>query len=75
MERRSYDALLEEHINAEKIRDAELKQDIKELKEAVESLIATWNQAKGILSFVKWILGISGGIATFLLFVKDHIKW
>jgi len=73
-ERRSLNLLLEEHIAQEGIQYSELKQDIQELKEAVQALTATWNQAKGVLSFIKWILGISGGITAFLVFVKDHIK-
>lgn len=69
-----FETLLEEHTRADIERYDDLKKDIADLKIAVESLIATWNQAKGVITFVKWIVGISGSVGAFILFVKDHVK-
>ena len=72
---------LEEHVDEERVRDAlmaakidEMSIQIQTLTKQVESLITTWNQTKGVVSFVKWIVGISGSVGAFILFVKDHLK-
>lgn len=71
----SFKEMLEDHTKADIERYDDLKKDIADLKIAVESLIATWNQAKGVLSFLKWIVGGLGGLTAFILFIKDHFKW
>lgn len=72
---------LEEHVDEERVRDAlisakieEMSKQIQTLTEQMESLVTSWNQAKGVLSFVKWVVGISGSLAAFILFIKDHFK-
>lgn len=72
---------LEEHVDEERVRDAlisakieEMSKQIQTLTEHMESLATSWNQAKGVLSFVKWVVGISGSLAAFILFIKDHFK-
>lgn len=72
---------LEEHVDEERVRDAimsakieEMSKQIQTLTEQMESLVTSWNQAKGVLSFVKWVVGISGSVGAFILFIKDHIK-
>lgn len=72
---------LEEHVDEERVRDAimsakidEMSEQIKTLTTQMESLITAWNQAKGVVSFIKWVVGISGSVAAFILFIKDHIK-
>lgn len=72
---------LGEHVDEERVRDAlmsakieEMAEQIKILSTQLESLISSWNQAKGALSFVKWAVGISGSVTAFLLFIKEHIK-
>ena len=72
---------LEEHVDEERVRDAlmsakieEMSKQIQILTEQMESLVTSWNQAKGVLSFVKWVVGISGSVGAFILFIKDHVK-
>ena len=72
---------LEEHVDEERVRDAlisakmdEMAEQIKTLSTQVEMLVNSWNQARGVLSFVKWFVGISSSITAFLLFIKDHVK-
>lgn len=72
---------LREHIGEEQIRDASmadkiqnLEDKVDKLSEDVKTLLEMWQQAKGIITFVKWMAGISGGIVAFIVFIKDHIK-
>lgn len=65
---------LEQHTAEEIERYEELRRDIRELKATVESLVNIWNQARGAISVIKWIAGISGSIGAFILFIKDHVK-
>ena len=72
---------MEAHVDEERVRDAlmatkidEMSIQIQTLTKQVESLITAWNQTKGVVSFVKWIVGISGSVGAFILFVKDHLK-
>lgn len=69
-----YTQQLEDHTNDEIRRYEDLKQDIKELKEQVATLVDIWNQAKGVITFIKWVTSIAGGLTAFLLFIKEHIK-
>ena len=73
-ERRSFDLVLKQHTKEEIERYEDLKKDIKELKETVENLVSIWNQAKGVISLIKWIAAISGSLGAFILFIKDHVK-
>lgn len=73
-DRRMHDLQLQQHTDEELIRYDDLKKEIKELREDVRDLIYAWNQAKGVLTFVKWLLGIAGSISVFIIFIKDHFK-
>ncbi len=73
-ERRAFDFVLKQHTDDEIERYEDLKKDIKELKETVENLVSIWNQAKGAISLIKWIVAISGSFGAFILFIKDHVK-
>lgn len=68
----NFEYALEKHTDAELLRYDDLKKDIQNLTIAVNALTETWNQAKGVLSFIKWILGIAGGLTVFFAFMKDH---
>lgn len=72
---------LEDHVDEERVRDAlmsakmdEMAEQIKTLSTQVEMLVNSWNQARGVLSFVKWFVGISGSLTAMILFFKEHIK-
>ena len=73
-ERRAFDLVLKQHTDEEIQRYEDLKKDIKEIKDTVNGLVETWNQAKGVLSFIKWVIGISGSLGAFFIFLKDHFK-
>ena len=70
--KRQIEIKLEEHMAAEDARFDQLLTDIKELKEEVRLFTNAWQQAKGVVTFVKWFVSICGGVATFFLFIKDH---
>lgn len=72
--RRHINDLLEQHMREEDAKFDGLLTEVKELKQDIKDLTAAWQQAKGVLSFVKWILGIAGGLTVFLTFMKDHWK-
>lgn len=72
---------LTDHIREEHGRDVEIAMKIQELKEDVESLtrsvtllVQMWQEAKGIIAFIKWMSGISGAIVALFFFFKDHVK-
>jgi len=72
--RRHIDVILEQHINEEDVRFTALSAEIKELRQDIKDLTAAWQQAKGVLSFMKWLLGVAGGLTVFFTFMKDHWK-
>ena len=72
---------MENHVDEERVRDAlmsakidEMSEQIKILTTQMDSLVTAWNQAKGVLYFIKWAVGISGSVVAFILFIKEHIK-
>jgi hypothetical protein len=61
--------LVTEHILEEHGRDVEIAMKIQELKEDVESLtnsvtllVQMWQEARGIIAFIKWMSGIGGAL-------------
>ena len=73
-QRRTFEQSLYIHTQEEIRRYEDLKKDIKELKTQVENLIEIWNQARGAISLIKWMVGIIGSVGAFILFIKDHVK-
>jgi cellulose biosynthesis protein BcsQ len=72
---------ISEHILEGKLRDGVMLREMEELKEKVEALTKSvtalldlWQQAKGIVTFMKWVSAIGGGVVAFFVFIKDHIK-
>jgi len=72
---------IEQHITIEAMRDARMAQQLAELKEQVDILTAEvkllvnmWTQARGVITFIKWVAGIGGGLGATILFIKDHVK-
>lgn len=37
--------------------------DLLQLKESIQELLDTWRAAKGMLTIIKWLAGISSGMA------------
>jgi len=65
---------IERHSEEETLKYKELKDDIKELKGAVNDLLTMWNQTKGVLSFLKWFVGACASLGSIFVFLKDHLK-
>lgn len=51
----------------------DLKSDVKELKGSVDSLLLLWQQAKGVVAFVKYTSYFVGAVASIWLFFKNYI--
>ena len=65
------------HIEEDIIRDAEItykiervSDKIEELNNTIKGLVSVWEQARGILTFVKWLVGISGSVVAVIAFFK-----
>lgn len=67
--RRHIDTILERHMEEEDRRFIELQQELKEMRNDLRTLTEAWQQARGVVSFMKWVAGIGGSIAAwFILF-------
>jgi len=64
--------LVRDTIMSEKLLEVEYKVDI--LTSDIKSLLELWQQAKGIVTFVKWTASIAGALTAIILFIKDHWK-
>lgn len=72
--RRNMDLILEHHIAEEDQRFLQLQQEIKDLRQDIKELTIAWQQAKGVVTFIKWCSIAAGGFVTFFLFIKEHWK-
>lgn len=72
--RKELDEILAIHIQEENLKFEQLFADIKELRREMTAFTEAWQQAKGVVTFVKWVVSIAGGVTAFLLFIRDHIK-
>jgi len=72
--RKELDEILSAHIQEENAKFEQLFADIKELRREMTAFTEAWQQAKGVVTFVKWVVSIAGGVTAFLLFIRDHIK-
>ena len=68
---------LANHITDGVARDAEItykiegiSSKIEELNTSIKGLVTVWEQAQGILTFVKWLFGISGSVVAIIAFFK-----
>lgn len=68
------DDVLEAHMLEEDRRFNALQQEIKDMREDIKALTEAWQQARGVVSFMKWVAGISGSLAAFIVFLKDHFR-
>lgn len=70
--------IINQAIDAHSREEAEkyqaLKEDIHELKSAVNDLLTMWNQTKGVLSFIKWVVGACASLGAIFVFFRDHLK-
>jgi len=72
--RKELDEILALHIQEENAKFERLFADIKELRREMTAFTEAWQQAKGVVTFVKWVVSIAGGVTAFLFFIRDHIK-
>lgn len=49
----------------------ELKAEVKELKDSVNSLLTLWQQAQAIVVFVKYSAAIAGGLWAFYMAMRS----
>ena len=68
---------LTNHISDGIARDAEItykiegiSSKIEELNTSIKGLVSVWEQAQGILTFIKWLFGISGSVVAVIAFFK-----
>ena len=64
--------LVRDTIMSEKLNAVETKVDI--LSSDVKSLVEMWQQARGVLTFVKWVAGLVMGSLALIVFLRDHWK-
>ena len=72
--KKEMDDIFVEHIKEENLKFEQLFTDIKELRREMTAFTEAWQQAKGVVTFVKWVVSVAGGVTAFLLFIRDHIK-
>ena len=72
--RREVDFLLQTHMEEESIKFDLIQEDIKQLRSDMKAFTDAWQQAKGVVTFIKWLTSITGGLVAIFLFVKDHWK-
>lgn len=70
----SFEKKLALHTSIEEEKFREISEEIKEVKEQIQELLNLWEQAKGIVTFVKAASWIVSTLAAIWFFFKDHIK-
>ena len=46
-----------------------------EWKPQMLTLVGTWQQAKGVINFIKWCATISAGVTAFWAWLYQHFTW
>ena len=72
--RRHIDGILERHMKEEDRRFIEMQQELREMRNDLRILTEAWQQAKGVVSFMKWVAGIGGSIGAWFLLFKGTWK-
>jgi hypothetical protein len=72
--RKEFDFLLQTHMEDGAEKFALIQADIKQLRTDMRAFTDAWQQARGVVTFIKWIVSIAGGVTALFLFIKDHIK-
>lgn len=72
---------LEQHIEIDAVIHADISKQLNDLQvqvnvlsEDLKSLLALFEQARGVVSFVKWFVALGSALGATILFIKDHIK-
>lgn len=64
------ESLIETHAQQETVRYNTLESEISNLRQDIRDLLEMWNQTKGVLFFLKWLVGIAGSIIAVLAYFK-----
>lgn len=72
--RTAVEDILKAHIEDEDAKFTRLEQQLENLTKTMNAFVEAWQQAKGVITFVKWLASIAGGLTAFILFIKDHWK-
>ena len=77
MDLQSIDDKLTAHIEEELVRDTQMRErintlsiKIEELEKSINSLLNLWEQARGMLTLVKWCAAIAGFGISIITFLK-----
>jgi hypothetical protein len=62
--------MIEDHAVIEIERYKHLEEKITSIQKDMTTMLETWNQAKGVLFFLKWIVGVGGSIVAFIAYFK-----
>ncbi len=62
--------MIEDHAAVEMERYKHLEEKISSIQKDMTTMLETWNQAKGVLFFLKWIVGVGGSIVAFIAYLK-----
>lgn len=62
--------MIEDHAAIEIERYKHLEEKITSIQKDMTTMLETWNQAKGVLFFLKWIVGVGGSIVAFIAYFK-----
>ncbi len=73
MAERKDDILLENHIQEEMARYAAIEERLDKIEIQMAQIIEIWNQAKGVLNFIKALAWIGGGITAIWAFVQSNL--
>jgi len=72
---------MEQHIELDEVIHAEiskqlndLRLQVNELSSDVRSLLSLFEQARGVVTFVKWLVALGSALGATILFIKDHVK-
>lgn len=66
--------LLKNHIAENQERFLRIEEQITQMQQTMQSFIDAWNQAKSVITFVKWSASVVGSLAALFLFIKEHWK-
>lgn len=62
--------MIEDHATLEMERYKHLEDKLTSLQKDMTTMLETWNQAKGVLFFLKWIVGVGGSIVALIAYFK-----
>ena len=72
---------MEQHIELDEVIHAEiskqllaLQKQVNDLSTDLRSLLALFEQARGVVTFVKWLVALGSALGATILFIKDHVK-